>query len=132
MDGDTSEVDYEVERAIAGKSLESQPCDGLDGDSDCIKAENTAIETYVKARMSGPHACIDIDNAEWNKAYAEATDRNLERLKELGLYEQLKSAGIVYDPSAFRRVYTFHPGGKVTSNRMPDEDYEEQEAESDV
>lgn len=94
----------ELHDSIEKKLFKNEP----NTTTETFVAEDTVEDTIAKKENAGLKYCqttIDVDNAAWNKAYAESMENNLERLKKLGLYEQLQAMGIVYDPAQFKRSY---------------------------
>ena len=86
----------------------------LDNDKNAVRYQSTII---------------DIDDAQWNKKYAEKMERNLEKFKELGLYKQLQDLGIVYDESQFKKnhiIFNSSSGKQVSVDGAMDS-YDEAE-----
>lgn len=76
---------------------------------------------------------IDVDNAKWQKEYSAKMDSNLERLKELGLYDKLQELGIVYDEKQFQKNHIIlgsqHDRQSVVNGKM--DTYDEVERQFD-
>lgn len=95
---------------------------------------NNVIQDKENSTVVVPRSTtIDIDDAKWQKDYAAKMERNLERFKELGLYEQLQNMGIVYDPKQFQKSHIIMnaSGGKQVSADGGMDSYDEAERQFD-
>lgn len=108
-------------KAIDEQLKKKRAAMGPTEDTPSVVAEKTAEDTYAKKVSMGLQHCsttIDVDNAEWNREYASKMEKNLDRFKELGLYEQLQKMGIVYDPAQFKRSYAVMKGTDGRQNQV--------------